>query len=194
MRKLVEQTIDQLTINYAKSDVPHIIAAAAMNGRLEDALGLLQHYQKDLTIPEIVLARFFIGVTHCRYHNYRKAHLAFYDNWLVRHQLKDHCALFNIYQGWGFFRYTYGFVIKAEAWAQRAEQIAMANHFVFGRAWAGDLLSHIHLARGSVQRGLKKIVDISSYAEKFKYRHIAEACRVSHLLYQSNLVCWDLKP
>jgi tetratricopeptide (TPR) repeat protein len=170
----------------AQAHIGHVIAALACQGRADDAEALLARVSERAPLSEVVLARFFIGVSACRAGAFERAQQLFLENLrAARAQRTDPLNRFYAYQGLACLRYFSGRMDKAERMAQRALKAAFAADSALGRVYATDIQSHALVQMGHVKRGLVLLERAGALADAFGFDGTHAAITYARTIYEA---------
>lgn len=191
-QKVVSDSIDGPSGVTESHQAPAVISSLTFLGRIDDAELLYETYRSKLSLGQKVMTRFFLGVVKCRHFQFQEARKYFGLNRLEvsrasereLEQEKDK-ILFYLYQGFGFYRYTYGHLRAAHRWAQKSYAASFRGNFLFGRLFAQDLLAHIEINLGRTHFGLKLIEQNISLAQNMGRGALIQMFKVTRAIYRS---------
>jgi len=128
---VVSLTLDVPKKSIQPAQVPPVVASLTFLGRIDEAKMVYERFQDNLSLLEATMSRFFLGVVSCRHFKFKEARRYFGENILQardrgfpedapqREKIK-----FYLFQGVGFYRYTYGSLRPAFKWAKKSYESA----------------------------------------------------------------------
>ena len=191
-QKIVSETIDSSQGISHGDQAPAVISALTFLGRISEAELLFETYSDQFQLSQRVMARFFLGVVKCRHFHFQEARKYFGLNKSdVSKNLKQlaekekDTVLFYVYQGFGFYRYTYGHLSAAYHWAQKSYAASFRANFLFGRLFSQDLLAHVEVNLGKTHLGLKLIDQNIALAQNLGRGALIQMFKVTKAIYRS---------
>jgi len=185
-QRVVALTIDGPDGLSESVNAPAVISSLTFLGRIAEAELLFEKFLPKLTAKQRVMSRFFLGVVKCRHFHFQDARKYFGANRRDVASVKsDDENLFYLYQGFGFYRYTYGHLAAAHHWAEKSYQASFRANFLFGRLFAQDLLAHIQINLGRTHLGLKLIDQNISLAHNLGRGALIQMFKVTRAIYRS---------
>ncbi len=184
-RSVADRTIDAPSPTYSLEEFPHVVGALVMLGRTEEAEMAYVLRREQLTHPQRVACRFFLGVGFCRHSFYEKSRRYFVENLSSRRQADDAISRYYRAQGLGFYHYFAGRMKRALVWSERSFAAALEGGFLYGRAFAADLKGHALLQTGQVGLGLKTLELAAHLASQLGAKWLQETVRSSLLTYRA---------
>ena len=183
--RLLEQTVDRVVATYSHRDVHFIVGALTMAGRRDEAARLFEKSSSLLTMQERITARFFLGVSFCRYSSYGRARSYFIQNLREIRRCPETAdtAFFFAWQGASFYRYFTGRFRVALDSANRAFRAATDLNFLYGKALSSDLMGHALVQTGQIQEGILNLERAHKFAMVLGDGGLARAFEVSRVIY-----------
>lgn len=182
---VIAKTIDSEAGITDVADVPWIIGALTFVGRLLDADALLERYQAQMSVNDLVVARFYCAVATCRHGKDAAARAHLRANLQSLSECSDPFARFFIYQGVAFYRYATGDLLKAKKAVDRAQHYAVTSQQLYARVFAQDLKGHLLINLGNVRSGLTTLRQARDLASNLGAGNVAQGLECSVLLYEA---------
>lgn len=145
-------------------NLPSIVGALSLSGKIEDAQSLFNRSLKKLNSKQKVECQFYLGIGFCRHSQYPKSRAYFAKN-LRQKPFVDKHSRFFIYQGLAFYRYFSGRFEQALSAAEKAWECANEVSFIYGKAYAADLMAHCLIETGQIRNGISRFDDAIQNAE-----------------------------
>lgn len=184
---VVSEILDQAKTPLRAEIAPPLIASLTFLGRIDEAELIYSRFLSSMNLSERVMARFFLGVVRCRHFDFANARRYFGENAgdLKNGTAGDFRSRFFVYQGFGFYRYTYGHLRAASKWAKRAYEAAFQADYLFGRLFSQDLLAHCEINLGKTHAGMKLFEQNMSLAASMKRDGTLQMSRVTRAIYRA---------
>jgi len=154
------------------SDWPYQVGSLVFTGELLEAITLYQLalQQKNSERSEFTEARFFIGIGLVRTSRYVEASKYFALSLNEYRKLRKKTSnswkeAFFAYQGAAFFRFFHGRFNVSRKMAEKAYQAAFEGNYLFGQAFASELMGHCNCQLGEVHKGIKDLDRAIEFAE-----------------------------
>lgn len=158
---------------------PKFIGALAFGGRLAEAIAQFDGRYAKMSQQNRIECRFYLAVGACRQSNYALARTYLAKNLRDSRQSRG-VSKFFIYQGIAFYRYFCGRFIHSLRAAETAWVAASNNNFLFGKAFASDLLAHSLIETGEVRAGLVQLQNAIEYASTIGNGGLCASFKISY--------------
>ncbi len=182
---IAAQTVDRPVAPLKADDIPWIVGGLTLLGRTLEAEGLHQQHAADLSPLGTMIARFFFAVSYTRSGSVSKARRLLRSNGIDAAKSNEPLGHFLVNQGWAFYRYSTGRLLKAKLWAEAAVQAASAADFLYGSTLALELLGHIQLSSGEFFAGFRSFELARAKAQNLGQGALLQAIEISAVLYRA---------
>jgi tetratricopeptide (TPR) repeat protein len=134
----------------------------------------------------LITCRFFLGIGHVRYSQFREAEVLFAKNlWLMKKNRLLRASKFHALQGAAFFKLNRGQFVKCEAYALAAYQTAFEEEYLYGQILALELLAISHCQMGKIRLGLHEFEKSLALVKNLGNGGIETALKVSLIRYRA---------
>ncbi len=160
---------------------PAFIGALAFSGRLQDARAHFERRCDKMSRRAQIESRFYLGVGSCRHSDYAAARMYFAKNLRASRPARE-ASTFFVHQGIAFYRYFCGRFSASLRAAEKAWLAASSSNFLFGKAFASDLLGHSLIESGEVHAGLARLKEASKWAAAIGNGGLCVSFHISHAI------------
>lgn len=165
--------------------VPEVIGALTFVGRLAEAEALYDGRNQFMRGSARIEARFFLGVGFCRHSDYARARKYLGLNFKSLKHRPSARERFFAYQGIAFYRYFCGRFRLALRYGQQSLAAAVSADFLYGKAFAYDLVGHCLVQVGDVPAGLEHLNQALGLAGALGNGGLAKGFAVSLACFQA---------
>lgn len=169
----------------SSEEISFVIGAFSFLGRLDEADGLLQKYEGQMSAAALAQARFFLAVAFTRHLNSDKAKSLLLANLKLRSNRQNPIIQCYLALGLMFYRYTYGRLTPALRHAKSAYATATANRLPYEAFLAADTLGHAEINTGKIAQGMATLRRAKALASTFGHGANNQAADVTIGLYAS---------
>ncbi len=168
---------------------PLIIGALTFVGQLTEAEALyLRKKNEGSSQYSALAARFFLGVGFCRQSDYSRARKYIGENYRCIGSAPSMRDRFFIYQGLAFYRYFCGRFRNALEYGRRSLAAAVEAEFVYGKAFAYDLVGHCLAQTGDAHAGIENLEHALKLATRLGNGGLARGFQVSLACYRAQFM------
>jgi hypothetical protein len=183
-KAILEQTIDCPEFRRPESGHEYLIASLCFVGRLPEALTLYSMWQPHMEPEAQAASQAYLSIAQARAGQLDKA-LSFIRS-LGKFRREHHQPLVNFYyeQAQAFYYWRRHRLRLALNYAERALDAAWRAEFFFGRALATDIMGHLLVDLGHVQRGMAALEKAHQYFTSLGYCQYVEVIETALIGYQ----------
>jgi DNA-binding transcriptional ArsR family regulator len=183
--QIIASAVDSRDAKLTPEDIPWVIGALTLVGRNMEADGILQRWTPRLTMPQMIIARCFLGSAFCREGRQDLSRKLFVSNLRDAKALGDSQSLCFAYQGLGFYRYRQGRLHAMRLWAQAGAKEAIAANFDYGYVLTMELLGHSQLNLGQIHSGFRTLTMARQKAQALGRGALLQAMDHTMVMYRS---------
>ncbi len=182
LKPILAATLERDDVSYPLSWSRYVVGAAALAGRIDEALTLFQRdgERGEIDPEDLGATRFYLAVGLARVSRYEEALKHVTQNLAdVRAGRLMGEGRFFAYQGVAFFRFFQCRYPVAFAAAQRAFSAALSIGYAYGMAIARDLMGHTQFRRGEIAQAIATWEDAMARAKRLEFAGLAASISAS---------------
>lgn len=184
-QELLSRTIDSKAGVVEDADLPFVIGALTFRGRMVEADHLFGVRRARFCPVSIFVARFFLGVGHCRRSSYKESLRLFSQNLREGARSKNPVVRFYAWQGVAFHRLFSERYRRCFEAAKKALAAALEGNFLYGKALASDILAHSQVLPGHASAAMRSFNDAKGYAKLLGDGGILQAVETAQLIHSA---------
>lgn len=183
-KAILDQTIDNPQFRRPPSGFEYLIASLCFVGRLPEALTLYSMWREFMTPEAIAASEAWLSIAEARAGHLKQALV--YIRSLGKFRRVHRIPLVNFYyeQAQAFYYWRRHRLPLALQFAERALDAAWRAEFFFGRALATDIMGHLLVDLGQVQRGMAALEKAHQYFTSLGYCQYVEVIETALIGYQ----------
>jgi hypothetical protein len=183
-KAILDQTIDCPEFRRPESGLEYLIASLCFVGRLPEALTLYSMWEDHMGAESLAASQAYLSIAQARAGQLDQA-LSFIRS-LGKFRREHRRPLVNFYyeQAQAFYYWRRHRLRLALNFAERALDAAWRAEFFFGRALATDIMGHLLVDLGQVQRGMAALEKAHQYFTSLGYCQYVEVIETALIGYQ----------
>jgi hypothetical protein len=183
-KAILEQTIDCPEFRRPEAGLEYLIASLCFVGRLPEALTLYSMWEPHMSAEALAASQAYLSIAQARAGQLEQA-LVFIRS-LGKFRREHRLPLVNFYyeQAQTFYYWRRHRLRLALQFAERALDAAWRSEFFFGRALATDIMGHLLVDLGQVQRGMAALEKAHQYFTSLGYCQYVEVIETALIGYQ----------
>lgn len=171
------------------STVAYKIGGLVFTGQHQQARVLFESFSSKLSLSDLVVARFHMGLSYTRTSEYQRAEGYFNENKKVAEdQNIQGIAGFYAYQGLSFYKFFFSAHSDSQLFAEKGYAslllLESAPPLLLGLSL--DIQGHNKIQMGEVHKGLKLLKEALRITKENELKELHSEIQISYLIYQSD--------